>query len=89
MKKRIKRFSVIQTAKLLAALYFVGTAIFMIPFGLIMMAVGGQNSMPFGGLMVLILPVIYGIMGFVFVAVSCLLYNLVASKIGGVEVEIE
>jgi hypothetical protein len=33
--------------------------------------------------------VIYGVMGFVFTALGCLLYNLVASWIGGIEVELE
>lgn len=89
MKKRIKRFSVMQTAKLLGVLYFIGVAVFIIPVALIMMAVGSQDSGPFGGAMLLILPFLYGIMGFIFGAIGCLLYNLVASKIGGIEVEIE
>lgn len=46
-------------------------------------AVGGALIM---GLMV---PVLYGIMGFVLGALSAALYNVIAGWIGGIEVEVE
>lgn len=44
------------------------------------------------GLMVgmgIFMPVIYGVMGFVFGVLSAALYNLIARWLGGIEVEIE
>jgi hypothetical protein len=36
-----------------------------------------------------LLPVLYGLAGFIFTAIGCLLYNLVAGMVGGIEVEID
>ena len=35
------------------------------------------------------MPVIYGVMGFIFGVISAAIYNLVARWIGGIEVEVE
>ena len=37
----------------------------------------------------LFMPVIYGVMGFIFGIISAAIYNLVALWIGGIEVEVE
>jgi len=37
----------------------------------------------------LFMPVIYGVMGFIFGVIGAALYNLVANWIGGIEVEVE
>jgi hypothetical protein len=42
-----------------------------------------------GALFALALAVLYGVCGFIFTAIGCLLYNVVASWIGGIEVELE
>ena len=42
-----------------------------------------------GWMLVIILPIAYGIMGFVVGAVGAFIYNLVAKMIGGIEVELE
>jgi hypothetical protein len=39
--------------------------------------------------LIILLPVFYGVMGFVFGIIGAVLYNLVAGWIGGFEVEIE
>jgi hypothetical protein len=37
----------------------------------------------------LFMPVIYGVMGFIFGVIGAAIYNLVAGWIGGIEVEVE
>jgi xanthine/uracil permease len=45
---QIKSFGVLQTAKFAAILYFIFTAIFMIPFGLITLVAGRIGALPPG-----------------------------------------
>ena len=37
----------------------------------------------------LALPVLYGLLGFVFTAIGCALYNWVAGMVGGIEVQLD
>jgi len=37
----------------------------------------------------IMMPIIYGVMGFVFGVIGAAIYNLIASWIGGIEVEVE
>jgi hypothetical protein len=90
--KRIKRFGVYQTAKVFGIIYFLATAIFLIPIGLIVNMAGGDNlgGLPFGGgMFFLILPVFYGIIGFLITALGCFIYNLIVQWTGGIEIEVE
>ncbi|NOZ47353.1 MAG: hypothetical protein GXO79_11315 [Chlorobi bacterium] len=89
--KRIKRFNVYQTSKVSAVILFFVAIIFMIPFGLMSTMLGGDAfpGFPFGGLFLVFVPFIYGIIGFIMTAVSCLIYNLVAKWTGGIELEFE
>lgn len=78
MKKQITSISPLQSAKVLAALYFV----ISVPFALIMLfTVPGGFSKFF----LLFAPVLYGAMGFVFTLIGAAIYNFVASKVGGIE----
>jgi len=93
---QIKKFGVLQTAKTAAVMHFVITLIFVIPFGLISLiagfATGGREGIAggfLGGIFMIFAPIIYAILGFVFVALGCLLYNFIAKYIGGIEIEIE
>jgi hypothetical protein len=95
--KKIKKFGVLQTAKVIALLYLVGSAIFLVPLSLLAMVTKspelssalqrtlGSSSAAF----IISLPLLYGIFGFVFASVACLLYNFIASKIGGVAIEFD
>ena len=89
---RIKRFGVLQTAKFAAVLYFVFTAMFISPFGWLVMRGSSMPEGPFpsffGGVFMLVLPLIYAALGFLFAAVGCLIYNALAKVIGGIEIEI-
>jgi hypothetical protein len=43
----------------------------------------------FGTGLALALPILYGVLGFIFTAIGCALYNLVAGWVGGIEVELD
>ena len=45
----------------------------------------GVSSLTF----LLIIPIFYGAMGFIFACLSALVYNLISGKIGGIEIETE
>ena len=93
---QIKKFGVLQTAKIAAIMYFLISLIFVIPFGLIALvssfASRGREGVAgalFGGVFIIFMPIVYAALGFVFVAIGCLFYNLVAKYVGGIEIEIE
>lgn len=91
--KRIKKFGVLQTAKVAALLYTIVSAIFIIPFGFIAVIFSSVDY-PFsalggGGILIFFLPLLYGFIGFITVAIGCSIYNLISDKIGGIEVEVE
>ena len=85
MRKRITRIAPVQLGKVSAVLY----AIFSIPFAVIMAIAAAfspaQNAMPIG--FALAIPVIYIVGGFVFMALTAWIYNLVAKWTGGIEFE--
>lgn len=86
MAKRIRRFNVGQTAKVLGVLYAL-LGLVLVPIFLIAARYtpGGAS---FGTASIVVaLPLAYGLVGFVFTAIACLLYNLVAGWVGGIEIE--
>lgn len=99
---RIRRFGVLKTATVAAAMYFVVVIVFgvlLAPFFAIATVSMPANVRPPGfdpgmGLVGLILFVLlaamaYAIVGWIVTAIACLLYNLVAGFVGGVEVQLE
>ena len=81
MKKQIIRISPFQTAKLMAALYFVMS----VPFALLMLAMPFPAGSGMSGWMMIVLPVFYLIFGFIFSIIAAWIYNLVAGQVGGIE----
>ena len=94
---RIRRFGIVKTATTVAVLYMVAIAIFAIPLALLLSAVGSaiptsaRPSIDASAIItfVLLLVVGYGIGTWVFTAIACALYNLVARWVGGVEMLLE
>lgn len=93
--RRIKSFNPVQLGKMLAIMYGAMGLIFC-PFFLLfsLFAPHPQGAhVPaiflFGTGFALMLPVIYGIMGFILGVISGFIYNLIAKWIGGIEVEVE
>jgi hypothetical protein len=84
---QIRRFGVGQTAKVVGALYALMGLVF-VPIVLIA-AMVSPNKPGIGAGFALALPIIYGILGFIFTAIGCAIYNFVAGLVGGIEVELE
>lgn len=98
---RIRRFGVVRTANLAAALYFLVTLIFFVPFiviGFLAMPAGspsgampgtaGFDFRPLGIALAIIVPLLYALFGWIATALACLMYNLVARFTGGIEFEL-
>lgn len=104
MKRRLKRIEPIQAGKVLGVLYAAMGLIF-IPFVVLAgvagafaqhaqqaQNVGGPPAALMTGIMLgfgIFMPVIYGVMGFIFGIIMAAIYNLTARWIGGIEVEVE
>lgn len=87
MIQRINRFSIGQTAKVVGALYALLGLVF-IPFYFLASAFVPRQSM-FGAGFALIIPVVYGVIGFIVSAIACILYNWVAGMVGGIEIQLD
>jgi hypothetical protein len=76
---QIKKIGVWQTARVAAILF--------IPLALIVLATGKAQ----GKLVIffILAPLLYCALGFIFAALSCAIYNFVARKIGGIEIELD
>ncbi|MEO9803797.1 MAG: hypothetical protein ABJF04_11140 [Reichenbachiella sp.] len=89
---RVKRFGVLQTAKIVAVIYALVSLVILMPFFLIGSMLSEEffpELEEFGAVAVVMLPIVYGIFGFIFTAVGCVVYNLIASFTGGIEIEME
>ncbi len=104
MKRRIKRIAPLQAGKMLGVLYACMGLIFLpfIAFAALAGAFAQQAQHAQGGsaapaavatgVMIgfgIMMPVVYGVIGFVFGVIGAAIYNLIASWIGGIEVEVE
>ena len=102
-KMVIRRMGVLSVAKIYGVLMAVFGLIFGVIYGLVVMVFGAAmlsrsaggsgaaaaSGIIFGLAIMVMLPVLYGILGFVFGAIFALIYNAGASTIGGVELELE
>src|SRR5579863_1273070 len=91
----VKSVGVMSVAKITGLLYGCMGLIFA-PFLIALSLLGfltGQVNTPFSGffgfVFAVLLPVLYGAMGFITGAIGALLYNLVAKWAGGFELELE
>ena len=93
--QRIKSMGVLSCAKMLGVLYGC-MGLLLLPFALVAglasmatqqanSAIGGAAILAFG----ILAPVIYGAMGFVFGAIGAWIYNLIAKRLGGIEIQLE
>ena len=87
MPQRIIRFSVGQTAKVLGIVYTVVGIVF-VPFFVMAAKFGSANPNAPAVRVAFFLPFLYGLLGLVVTAIACAVYNLVASWVGGIEVEL-
>lgn len=94
----IKRIDVLSAGMIMGALYvFIGliVGVFMAIFAILGIAVGGGGGdAALGGVLtgvgsLIIIPLLYGTMGFIVGIIGSALYNLVASFVGGVRMDVE
>jgi len=84
MKKQITRISILQSSKILVALYVLFGFIYTL-VGIPLIIFGGKEMMIMG-VIYAAMPVLMGIFGFIFFALFAAVYNLLAKWLGGVEV---
>ena len=90
---KIRKFGVLQTAKVVAILYFLVSAAIYVPAGAIALALGlleGAADRTEVGLAIMVfIPVAAGVTSFAAVAVSCAMYNALSRYTGGIAIEFE
>jgi hypothetical protein len=93
MKKQIKRLSPHQNGKVFGILSAVSSLPFFIPMWWMMSALPSTdaqgNPVEFPSGLFFAFPIMYLIFGYLFVAVGCLVYNVLVQFIGGFEFEVE
>lgn len=93
--KEIKKIDTLSTGKVFGILYaFIGLifGLFITFFSLIGLAISPDSSgliaILFGVGAILLLPLFYGVLGFITGLISALLYNIVVKFVGGIKIEI-
>ena len=89
---RIRRFGIIRTATVVAVIYMLAIAIFL-PFVLLVVVTAPRTwpdatvvNVLLGGIAIAL---VYGVIGWIFTAIACAIYNLAARWVGGIEVQVE
>lgn len=87
---QVRSFGIYQTAKFVGTLYAVLSAIIAVPFALIGGAISVAMGKPEGAAFFLfaLAPILYGVIGFLSAGLAAWVYNFLAARIGGIEVEI-
>jgi hypothetical protein len=87
MKKQLSRISILQSSKITTALYvlmgFIYTAI-----GIAILVFGG-DKLKVIAIIYILMPIVMGILGFIFFVIFAAIYNLLAKWLGGIEVEVK
>ena len=100
----IRKIGVLSLGKVMALMYAgiglvigVRYALFAVVGGGAMMAMGGEEGAALGGGMmmgmglaaVIVLPILYGVLGFIGGIISAFFFNLAAKYAGGLELEVQ
>jgi hypothetical protein len=100
----IRRLGVFSVAKIEGLLLFVMGLIIGVIYGLVFMifgaaitslapsgdqAMGGVGSIIAGIVIMIAVPIFYGVLGFIGGAIGALIYNLAAGVVGGIKIELE
>ncbi len=87
MKKQMIRISILQSSKIMTAMYVLMGFIYTL-IGLPMI-IFGNPGIRVMGIVYLFMPVLMGIFGFIFFVIFAAIYNFLAKHFGGVEVEVK
>lgn len=94
----VRRVGPLPLAKVMGALYVLIGLVFGALVSVISMVGGafvprdeasGMAGVLFGAAAIVVLPIFYGVLGFVTSLIGAALYNLVASAVGGVEIDVQ
>ncbi|MCW2926774.1 MAG: hypothetical protein JWM86_742 [Thermoleophilia bacterium] len=92
MEFRLDRFSVLKLGLFAGVAYALMSLVILVPMLLIVAAAGdsidnSETGSFFigGGAAIIIMPILYGIMGFIGGVISALVYNVIAKLMGGVQ----
>lgn len=88
MEYQINRIDPLQAGKIVAALYFV-VGLAVTPISLIGMFGNSPNESGPGVaviMLIILLPFIYALLGFIFIPIICWVYNQISSRIGGLKI---
>ncbi len=85
MKKQMIRISILQSSKIATALYVLMGLIYTL-IGILMIVFAPPQFRTMG-IIYLFMPVIMGVVGFIFFVIFAAIYNLLAKWLGGIEVE--
>jgi len=85
--QRIRNVSIFQTAKVLAVLYGMVGLLFL-PIVLVIANVASKQA-GFAGGFALLFPILFAAFGFILVAITCVVYNVLARLVGGIEIQLE
>jgi hypothetical protein len=86
MKTRIERMSPHQNGKVFAIMMAVSSLVFLVPFVLLAGA-AAPKGMGLPMFMILLLPLMYLVLGYLMVALGCWIYNILVRFTGGIEFE--
>lgn len=80
----IKSFKIFQTAKVIAVLYI----IFGVVEGVILAIAFAHSPHPHSLFVLIGVPIVFAVAGFISMVIICWLYNLIAARIGGIAFEL-
>lgn len=86
MQYRIRRFGIQSTALTVGILYFV-LALLFVPIFYFLARGGAAGALP--PIMIVLIPFIYAVVGYIVAAIACWLYNIVAGWSGGIAFTLE
>jgi len=94
MSKQIKHLSPHQNGKVFAILMAVTSLIFIVPMFGVMSLAGPQvdqhgNPVEFPLFLLLLMPFIYLVFGYISTVIGCAIYNFITRYTGGIEFEME
>jgi len=83
---KIKKVNVLKMGFIMAVVYGILSVVIFLIIGVFGLAIQGQSL---GLLLMVFMPVIYAIVGFIGGIIMGALYNIVSKWLGGIEVEVE
>ena len=88
MKKQVIAISVLQSSKITTALYVLMGFVYTL-IGIPMIVFSSSTQVRIIGALYVFMPIIMGVIGFIFFVIFAAIYNLLAKRLGGIEVEIK